>query len=118
ILRIGPSFALKAERVLEVKGDNRVAREAQHEIPQRADANRVRNLCTLSIIELRMTRINLHARRGDDAIDQVIGLHAEALASAHLDERAVLIFLAEHIAELLRGARCEPYERVVEVRVL
>src|SRR5581483_11820846 len=82
------------------------------------DANRVRNLCTLSIIELRMTRINLHARRGDDAIDQVIGLHAEALASAHLDERAVLIFLAEHIAELLRGARCEPYERVVEVRVL
>jgi hypothetical protein len=44
VLNVGAGLALEAQRIFEVEGDHRVARELEHEVAQRADRNLLGNL--------------------------------------------------------------------------
>src|SRR6185437_12423564 len=64
-----------------------------------------------------MPRVHLRARGHDHPIDQIISLYTEALASAHLDEPAFLVLVAQCVNKLLRSPRGETHEGIVQMHV-
>ena len=86
-MNVRPGLALKAQRILEVEGDDRVARELEHEVAQRADGDLLGDLLPLGFVAAGLARVHLGARGGDELVDQIVGLDAEALAAADFDVR-------------------------------
>ena len=65
-----------------------------------------------------MPAVDFLLRGGDQRIEQVVGLHAEALAARDLDVRLRAVFLADLVAELHGAARRQRDHLVGEVRVV
>ena len=116
ILHIRPGLAVERQRILVVEGDYCIAREAQEKEPQCTHADGLGDLRTLGLTQLRMTRVRLCARGRDHAVDQVVGLHSEALASADLYKVPRLVFLAQRVSKPFGRPRRKPDERIVQVR--
>ena len=57
-------------------------------------------------------------RCGGELVEQVVGLDAEALAAADLDERPLLVFIGERVAEVVGAARRHGHHLVGEVGVV
>ncbi len=117
VLNVGSCLALEAQRIFEVKRDDRVARELEHEVAERADGNLPGDLLPLSFVAAGLTRVHFGAGSGDEFVDQVVGLDAESLAAADFDVRAREILFRNVIAQLDRTARSERDHLVTEVRV-
>ena len=89
VLDIRPGFAFEAQSVFEVERDDRIARELQHEVAQRANGNLLGDHSAVLARRGDVWRVSTSdARCRDQLVDQVIGLHAESLAPAHLDIRS------------------------------
>src|SRR5579859_1958729 len=65
-----------------------------------------------------MTRVDLFLRGGDQLVEQVVGLHAEAFAPADFDVGAGFIFLIENVAEFSGAARRERHHLIRKMRVV
>ena len=65
-----------------------------------------------------MPAVDFFLRRGDQRVEQIVGLHAEALAPRYLDVGLGAIFFADLVAELQRAARRKRDHLVGEVRVV
>ena len=85
VLNVGAGLALEAERIFEVEGDDGVARELEHEVAQSADGDLLGDLLALGLVAAGLARVDFGARGGDELVDQVVGLDAEALAAADFD---------------------------------
>ena len=112
VLAVGAGFALEAEGVLEVEGDGGRAREFQQEIAQRADGDGVRDGGALHVGRVRVALIHFGARGGFQAVEQIVGFHAEAFAAADFDVRLLRVFLAQRVAEFGGAARRERHNFV------
>ena len=104
---IGAGFAFEAESVFEVEGDHGLLGVLQHEITQCADGDLRGDGFALGFAELRMTRVDFFFCRGDELVEQVVGLHAETSAATDFDVGAGFIFIAERVAEFGGAARGE-----------
>jgi hypothetical protein len=82
-------IALEAERFPKIEGDHRIARELQHEVAQRADGD-LRAMRGARRRALRVPRVHFFQRLFDQLVDQIVGLHAQALAARNLDVRRFL----------------------------
>ena len=118
VLNVRAGLALKAQRIFEVEGDDRIARELEHEVAQRADGDLFGNVLPFGLVAAGLARVDLGARGGDELVDQVVGLDAEALAPADFDVRTGQIFWRNVVAQLDRAARRERDHLVAEVRVV
>ena len=107
VLAVRPGFAFKAERVLEVKGDDGRAREFEKKISQGADGDGVRDGGAFDVGRIRMALIHFGARGGFQAVEQIVGFYAQALAAADFDVRFLRVFLAQRVAEFGGAARRE-----------
>ena len=65
-----------------------------------------------------MARIDLSLGGGDETVEQVVGLDAEALATADFDVGLFLILFADGVAEFDGAARGEGDHLVAEVGVV
>ena len=112
VLQVGAGLAGEGERLLHVEGDDPGAREAQQEVAKRAHRHRRRRRVALLRIAARVARVDLGLRLGDECVDQVVGLHAQSLASRDLD--GVLV-LPDLVAERPRRGGREHHLLVGEV---
>ena len=121
-MNVGAGFALEAERVFEVEGDDGVARVLEHEVAQRADGDLFGDLLAhgfgIGSGSAGLARVDFGARGGDELVDQVVGLDAEALASADFDVGFFLVLIGDAIAEFFRAAGRERDHLVAEVGVV
>ena len=85
VLRVRSGFALEGQRLLEVEGDDRLLGELQHEVAQRADGDLLADAQALLLVEFGMPAVHFLLRRGDQRVEQIVGLHAESLAPRNLD---------------------------------
>ena len=67
---------------------------------------------------LRMARLDLDQRGLDELVDQVVGLHAEALASRDFDVRPLAVLFGKLDAQIGAAARRERHHLVGEVNRL
>ena len=111
-------LAFEAQRVFEVERDDRVARELEHEVAQRADGDLLGDLLALGFVAARLARVHFGSRGGNQLVDQVVGLDAEALAAADFDVRPAAILFGNVVAKFHRAARRERDHLVAEVRVV
>ncbi len=119
VLNVGAGLAFEAERVFEVESDDGVARELEHEVAQRADGDLLGDLRGGSASGLAAWRVvDLGLRGGDELVDQVVGLDAEALAAADFDVGLLLVFFGDVVAEFDGAARRERDHLVAEVGVV
>ncbi len=65
-----------------------------------------------------MAGVDLGLGGGDEAVEQIVGLDAEALAAADLDVGLLLVFLADGVAEFDGAAWGERDHLVAEVGVV
>ncbi len=65
-----------------------------------------------------LARVDFGACGGDELVDQVVGLDAEAFAAADFDVGAFLVFGGDVVAEFDGAARRERDHLVAEVRVV
>jgi DNA-binding phage protein len=65
-----------------------------------------------------LARVDFGARGGDELVDEVVGLDAEALAAADFDVGRALSSSETSVAKLLRAARRERDHLVAEVGVV
>ena len=65
-----------------------------------------------------MAGVDLGFGGGDELVEQVVGLDAEAFAAADLDVGLLLVFFADGVAEFDGAARCERDHLVAEVSVV
>ena len=107
VLNVGSGFAFEAERIFEIEGDHRGAREAQQEISQRADGDRVRNGGALGFRRVRMPRVHFLARACFELVEQVVGFHALAFAAAHFDVGFLGVLGGNFVAHFEGAARRE-----------
>ena len=70
------------------------------------------------LAELRMTRVDFFFRRGDQLVEQIVGLHAKSLAPADLDVGARLVFVAKLVAKFRGTARGQRDHLVGKMRVV
>ena len=118
ILRVRSGLAFEAQRLFEIEGDHRLLGVLQHEVAQRADGDLRGDLLTLRLAQLRMARVDFLLRRGDELIEQIVGLHAETLAAADFDVGARLVFFAQVVAEFGGAARGQRDHLVGKMRVV
>src|SRR5215472_661523 len=118
ILRVGPGLSFEAQRLLEVEGDHRAFGELEHEIAQRANRDLHGNIATLAFRHLGIPGVDFLLRRRDQGIDQVIGLHAKALAARDLDERPFPILWRDFVAELFGTTRGKDDKSVREMMLI
>ena len=105
ILAIRSCFALKAQSIAEIESDNRSARVLQQEITQRANGDSVSDARALGLGRPSMPRIDFRSRRRFQLIQQIIGLHAQPLAPAHLHVGLAHLFLGKCVPHLGGAAR-------------
>ncbi len=115
ILHVGSGLALEAERILEIEGDDRRAREAQQEIAQRADGDGVRDGRALVLGRFGVALVNFLSRACLEPVEQIVGFHALALAPAHFDVGLLRVLGGNFVADFLRAARRERDDVVREV---
>ena len=104
-MAIRTGFALKAERVLEIESDDRIARKFQQKKAQRAYGDAVRDLLLFLRAHAGMALLDFGQRRGLQAIDQVVGLYAEPFASADLHVGFLGVLGGEFIPHFRRASR-------------
>src|ERR1019366_1256737 len=90
ILRVRACVALETQGVFEIEGDYRRLRELQHEVAQCPDGDLRGNAGALCFAQLGMPRIHFFASRGDESIQEIVRLHAEALAPGAPDPHLAL----------------------------
>ena len=101
VLDVGPGLALEAQRVLEVEGDDGVAGVAQHEVAERAYARSVCDVARVHRVrEIGVAGVDFGSGGGDQLVEQIVGLHAEALAARDLDVGTLLVLFADGVAEV------------------
>ena len=65
-----------------------------------------------------MARVHFRQRRSDQLVDQVIGLHAEALAPGDFNVGAALILFGKHVAKIHGAARSQSHHFIREVMIV
>ena len=65
-----------------------------------------------------LARVHFGARGGDELVDQVVGLDAEALAPADFDVGPGQVFVGNVVAKFDGAARRERHHLIAEVRVV
>ena len=116
VLHVGAGLALEAQRLLQIESDHRIARELQQEIAQRADGDlggHLRAAAPRGVVGV--ARRHLFQRLGDQAVHQVVGLHAQALAAGDLHVGPLAVFLGKRNAQLGAAARRQRHHLVGEV---
>ena len=68
--------------------------ELQHEVAQRADGDLLADVAALRVVEFLVAGVDFLLRGGNQGIEQVVGLNAEALAAGDLNVRLGAIFFA------------------------
>ncbi len=77
-----------------------------------------RDARALGLLEARMPAVHFLLRGGDQSIDQVIGLNAEAAPPGDLDVGLDPVVFGQVIAQLLRAARRKRHHVVGKMRVV
>ena len=85
VLDVGAGLAFEAEGVFEVEGDDGVAGEAQHEVAERADGDLRGDGEAFGFVDLRVAGVDFGFGGGDELVEEVVGLDAEAFAAADFD---------------------------------
>src|ERR1039458_1399939 len=117
VLNVGPGLALEAQSILEVEGDDRVARELEHEVAQRADGDLPGDFLAFRFVASRLARVYFGTGRRDELVDQVVGLDTETLASADLDVGPGQVLVGNVVAQFDGAARSERYHFVAEMDI-
>ena len=92
-------LALEAQRIFEVEGDDGIARELEHEVAQRADRDLPGDDRAALARRAKSGACRLRLRGGDELVDQVVGLDAEALAAADFDVGLSQVFRRHVVAK-------------------
>ncbi len=116
-MNVGPGLALEAQSILEVEGDDRVARELEHEVAQRADGDLPGDFLAFRFVASRLARVYFGTGRRDELVDQVVGLDTETLASADLDVGPGQVLVGNVVAQFDGAARSERYHFVAEMDI-
>ena len=87
VLEVRTGLALETERLLDVEHDQLAARVLQHEVADGADRDLGANPPALVGAELRIALADFGRRLVGQQVEQIVDLHAEALAAGHFDER-------------------------------
>ena len=72
----------------------------------------------LGFVEFGMAAVDFLLGGGDQRVQQVVGLHAEAFAAGYLNVGLGAIFFLDVVAELQRAARRQRHHLIGEVRVV
>src|ERR1700730_4597342 len=94
-MTIGTSLALKRKCFLEIKGNHGIASKLQKEISERPYGDIVSGCVLFLRRELGVTGRDFAQRIRLKPVDQIVGLYAQTLASAHLDVRPRPILFAQ-----------------------
>src|SRR6185503_10133573 len=81
VLDVRPRLALKAERLLEVESNDRSACKLEQEVTKRGDRDLVSDAPLPRLMEIGVSRADFLEGVRFEPVDQIVGLHTEALAS-------------------------------------
>src|SRR5207237_3285061 len=95
VLAVWAGLAVGRQSVFEVEDDDGVSRPLQEEVAERADGERVRRAQFLVAREVCVLLLDLFESVLFEAVNQIVGLHAEAATPAHLDERTRALLRAQ-----------------------
>ena len=112
VLDVGPGLAGEGQGFLHVEGDDLRAPELEEEIAEGADGDRLRGAFLLGRVALGVAGVDLRLRLGHEGVDEVVGLHAQALAAGDLDRSLVP---GDRVAEGPRGGGGEHHLLVGQV---
>src|SRR6266851_346193 len=115
ILAIRPRLALKTQRILEVKRDNRVARKFQQEKSQRPHSDRMRRQLLLFSCHLRMPLLHFRQRRRLQLVQQIVRFHAKPFAPAHFHIWLLRLFRRKLVAHFRRTPRRQRHNLIRQV---
>src|SRR5207253_1756772 len=91
ILALGTGLSLEGQRLFEIESNNRIARELKQKISEGARCNRMRCLTHLPFSQFRVTSFDFFQSVGFQPANQIVGLYAEALAAAHVEDRKSVV---------------------------
>jgi len=115
VLQVGPCLAVEVEGVVEIENDQGLAREPHHEVAQRADGDVARGARGLFGRHVGVPDVHFAPRLLLEAVEQVVGLHAQPLAPADLDVGALAVLVGQLRAQLLGAARRQRHDLVGEM---
>src|SRR5438552_8384342 len=118
VLRIRPSFSLKAQRLFEVERNDRRFCELQHKIAQGAGRNLAGNFAAFLWLQLRMAGVHFLCSRRNECVNQIVGLYAETLAAGDFNVGSRLVFLRKLISQLGGATWRERNHLIGEVSVM